>query len=129
MRLELTDIRQCWDSIAIDVEALRFTYGLDWRPEDIYAECRMGLAFCWLCGDGFVIVKPHENRFNNDKELFVWICVSRRGDGMVEYYDDLCEIAKDIGATKIKFESQRQGFHRVAKEKGWTEMTEYTIKL
>jgi hypothetical protein len=38
-------------------------------------------------------------------------------------------LAKDIGATRIIFESSRNGFHRVAKANGWIEKTAYIIDV
>lgn len=128
-RFVLTDIRVAWDHIKDDVSALKTQYNLDWRPEDVYAECLMGRAFCWMCADGFVIVRPQENRYTLAKELFVWICVSRAEDGLNDYYPDICEIAKDIGAETIIFESPREGFRRLAARNGWPSMTAYQLPV
>jgi hypothetical protein len=130
-RFELVDIRLAWDRIKADVAALKAEYNLDWRPEDVYAQCLMGRAFCYVCQDGFIIVKPQENQFTLAKELFVWICVSRSraGDGLTEYYPDICALAKDIYATAIIFESPRDGFRRVAERNGWYAMTEYRLPV
>jgi hypothetical protein len=128
-RFELVDIRLTWDRIKADVAALKAEYNLDWRPEDVYAQCLMGRAFCYVCPDGFVIVKPQENPFTLAKELFVWICVSHAGDGLTDYYPDICAMAKDIYATTIIFESPRDGFRRVAERNKWQSMTEYRLPV
>lgn len=128
-RFELVDIRLAWDRIKADVIELKTRYNLDWRPEDVYAQCLIGRAFCYVCQDGFIIVKPQENQFTLAKELFVWICVSRASDGLTEYYPDICAIAKDIYATAIIFESPRDGFRKLAKCNGWQAMTEYRLPV
>ncbi|WP_031431833.1 hypothetical protein [Methylomicrobium agile] len=128
-RFELVDIRLVWDRIKADVDALKAEYNLDWRSEDVYAQCLMGRAFCYVCPDGFVIVKPQENPFTLAKELFVWICVGRGGDDLNEYYPDICAIAKDIYATAIIFESPRPGFRRLAERNHWPGMTAYRLPV
>lgn len=128
-RLKLIDIRLVWGNIKPIVEDLKNKHHLDWSPEDIYAQCLMGRSFLYSCNDGFVIVKPQENQFTLDKELFVWICYSKHNDGLTEYYDDICAIAKDIYAKSILFGSSREGFRKIAKQKGWQSMTEYKINV
>lgn len=128
-RLKLVDIRLAWNAIKHDVAKLQALYNLDWRPEDVYAECRAGASFCYMCDDGFLIVRPQENRFTLAKELFVWICVSRAQDGLTEYRSDINAIAKDIHATSIIFESPRDGFRKLAKANNWPAMTAYKLPV
>jgi hypothetical protein len=128
-RFTLVDIRLVWDRIKPDIEKLRSAWSFDWRPEDIYAQCLMGRAFCYLCEDGFVIVQPRENPYSLAKELFVWVCVSHAKDGVLEYNRDISELAKEINATAIIFSSPREGFKKMAQQQGWRSMTEYTIPV
>lgn len=127
-RLQLVDIRIIWDRIKPYIQDLRDRYGMDWRPEDVYARCMAGTSFCWVCKDGFLIVSPRENVFTLRKELFVWICVGWSGEDLIdEYFDDIREVARDVGATAILFESPREGFRRIAQKRQWPSMTTYTL--
>ena len=128
-RLKLIDIRLAWSGINPIVERLKNQHHLDWKPEDVYAQCLMGRAFLYSCNDGFVIVKPQENQFTLDKELFVWICYSMHHDGLTEYYSDICAIAKSIHAKAIIFESTREGFKKIAQQNNWQAMTSYKMPV
>ena len=128
-RFTLMDIRLVWDRIKPHIESIRTDLHMDWRCEDVYAQCMMGRAFCYTCEDGFVIVQPRENGYNLSKELFVWLCYSTAHDGLTEYYDDICAMAKSVHAKSIIFNSPRDGFRKVAKQKQWRTMTEYTLPV
>ena len=130
MRFKLVDIRLAWDEIKPHVEALKGRYSFDWRPEDVYAQCLTGRAFCYVCDDGFMIVKPQENQFTLEKELFMWIGIGWSGEDLInEYYEDTCAIAKEIYATKIVFDSSREGFRKVAKNNHWGYMATYSVPV
>ena len=130
-RLQLQDIRLVWESIKPAIVELKEKWQFDWRPEDVYAQCLIGQAFCYTGTDevGFLIVKPMENQYTLAKELFVWICYSEAKDAINDYYADYCAIAKDIHATTIVFESAREGFKRVAKANHWKTMTTYKLRV
>ena len=128
-RFKLIDIRLAWGNIKPVVEDLKNKHHLDWRTEDIYAQCLMGKAFLYTCNDGFVIVKPQENQFTLDKELFVWICYSKHNDGLTEYRQDINAIAKTIYAKSIVFESTRDGFRKIAQQNNWQAMTSYKMPV
>ena len=128
-RFVLHDIRSVWEIIKPDIIKLKEKWGMDWRYEDVYAQCLMGRAFCYSCNDGFIIVKPQENQFTLAKELFVWICCSTASNGLMDYHPDISKIAKDIYATTIIFNSPRDGFIKVAKANNWTALTEYQIPV
>ncbi len=128
-RLTLLDIRLVWGRVKPPIADLIAQYDLDFKPEDVYAQCLMGRAFCYVCDDGFIIVRPQENQFTLGKELFVWICYSKHNNGLVEYHDDICAIARDIYATEIIFMSPRAGFKRLAERQNWKVMTEYRMPV
>jgi len=128
-RFKLVDIRLVWNDIRPHIEKLKADWNMDWKAEDVYAQCLMGKAFCHTCDDGFVIVQPRQSEYTLDKELFVWICYSTANDGLTEYYDDICLMAKSVYATTIKFCSPREGFRKLAKQNNWQAMTEYTITI
>lgn len=128
-RLKMTDIRLAWDIIKPDIDALRVDLNMEWRSEDVYSQCLTGKSFLWGCSDGFVIVHPRENPFTLEKELFVWICVSHIGDGLTEYYPDICAIAKDVHCTSIVFESPRDGFRKLAKANNWRSLTTHKMQV
>lgn len=128
-RFNLVDIRLVWDSIKPAIEQLREQWGFDWRAEDVYTQCYIGRAFCYTCAEGFIIVKPQENQYSLSKELFVWICYSTANNGLIDYLPDINALAKDIYATRIIFESPREGFRKLAKHNNWRSITNYTLTV
>jgi hypothetical protein len=119
-RLYPVDIRDHWDDIKQDVVDLQERYNFEWRPEDVYHECRSGDAYLYF-GDkpGFIIFKEQSAEYTGEKELFVWmVCVPGMGN-IDEYYEDYTDIARRIGATKIVWSSPRKAFERLAKRNHW----------
>lgn len=119
MRLEQQDIRLQWDTIKPAIQALKDRYNLNWRPEDVYGACIAKRAFLYMDGSNFVILHDRINEFTAKVELFVWIAHSEDMNSLNDYFGDICEIAKGIGADMITFSSQRPGFLKVADKKGW----------
>lgn len=129
-RFKLADIRKEWDAgVSDQVKRLGNKLGMDWRPEDVYAQCYAGHAFLWLCDDGFMVVKITQNQFDLEKELFVWICCSSSENGITDYMEDIKIFAKEYQCKRISFESPRSGFHRLARQNNWKEMTRFTFSV
>ena len=101
-RLYPVDIREHWDDIKQDLTDLQERYGYEWRPEDVYHECRSGEAFLYL-GDkpGFLVFKEQVNPYTRKPELFMWIACAPGMGHIDEYYEDYSTIARSIGAKTM----------------------------
>ena len=79
--------------------------------EDFAAQCDQGDALCFACEDGMFIVQlraPSETTL----ELFVLVAVAFRF-GAVERQDAaLLQIARDLEADTVAFQSRRRGWGR-----------------
>lgn len=119
MRVKPVDIREVWDSIEPKIKSIKNRYKHDWRTEDVYAACLTGKSFIYVHDDNFIIVHDRINEYTLKTELFVWLVWSNGQDSLDEYFDDVCAIAKSVKAEKIKFSTQRKGYEKHAKSKGW----------
>jgi hypothetical protein len=126
-RFRPANIQEHWADILPALESIAVHN--DWEPEHIYVACLGGSYNLWMCEDGFIIVGISINQFNDNRELFVWICHSLHSDGITEYFDDISEMAKDLECQVIKFISHRKGFEKVAKSRKWQSNTQYTITV
>jgi len=119
-RLYPVDIREHWDDIKQDLIDLQERYGYEWRPEDVYHECRTGEAFLYL-GDkpGFIVFKEDTNRYTREPELFIWIACAPGMGHIDDYYEDYSAVARSIGAKTMTWSSPRKAFQRLAKKNHW----------
>ena len=128
-RFQLADIRTAWDSIKQSVEQIRVDCKVEWRSEDVYAQCYAGHAFLWMCDDGFMVVKIQCNQFTLAKELFVWICWSGHAKGISEYMPDIKDFAAEHQCKKVVFGSPRKGFSKLADQNQWRQVTEFSFTV
>lgn len=77
---------------------------------EIKAQCEGDRALCLACEDGMVVVelRPHQDSL----ELFVWIAIAFRRGAFERQHAALQQIARDLGARTIAFQSRRKGWAR-----------------
>lgn len=120
MRLELTDISKHWDSIRPKIVATYTKFGWADTPEDVYATCRTGFAQLYVYADDFVIIQNKIDELFGTRTLYILFAHCSSGNALEYLEDDLIELAKISGATKMQFLSPRAGFLRVEKTfPGW----------
>jgi hypothetical protein len=92
-----------------------------WKPEDIYHHIKansMGL-YVLETGEGFSILQPIKGW--DGTELYVFCGYSRVShDVVLACMDQIKIIAKGIGAKRVKFQSNRNGFEKRAQEMGYS---------
>ncbi len=109
--------------------ALREMYTL-WGlnpPEEVYYECRAGLAHLYLCDDeAFIILKE---RTEND--LFIWIAYGfNNGGGLIDkYVPEIEELGRKIGAKTLSFQTPRKGFDKVLSNRWKGRFIEYSMRI
>lgn len=83
--------------------------------DDLRRCCRRGEALCLLSDDGLVVVNAQLNRYGTGEvELFIRMAVSSNEAGTIQRNEaHLDAIAKDMGATRLVFQTLRPGMHKV----------------
>lgn len=114
--------RAVWQRIRPHLEYVRDIRGGDWHPEDIWAACSRGDAFLFMADEGFVVLKPMRDDFSGVRFLLVWLAYGEGGDCIDRYQDDLIEIARQAGYSRLQFWRRPRG---EVQAKGWQK--QYTI--
>lgn len=116
----VTDIRSWWPIVRGGVEEVFRKDLHEAIPEDVYASLKSGAAqlFVGFSGRkycGFLVC------MRQAETLFVWLAyaVSQKVAGA--FYPKLKEIAKAGGMKKLRFESARKGWAKVAATYGFKE--------
>ena len=120
MNLVLTNITQCWNSLRPLIAQTYERFGWTDLPEDLYSTCRTGFAQVYTNGEDFVIVQNKIDELFGTRTLYILFAYCSSGNALDYLENDLIEIAKITGATKLQFLSPRAGFLRVEKSyPGW----------
>ncbi len=115
------DLRYEWPWIRKGLERILESSSQHWLPEDVYMALKTESAEAFrgvLEGEtaGFVILQKHQSL--DGTELFIWAAHTME-DGR-DFYEDIEQIAKDVGAKRVVFWSNRMGWRRLAKRYGFT---------
>lgn len=109
---QLADVDAEWHRIGPLVE------GVDPRDnagEDLRRDCREGRALCLISSDGVMVVSLQPDRYGTgDLELFVRMAASWGERGTIQRNEaHLDAIARELGAKRLVFHTQRPGMHKV----------------
>ncbi len=122
-------LRQNWDFIKHGLEIVRSKGHPEWIVEDVYCDCyeQRSMLFMGIVDNkpvGFVVLQPIGNR------LHVWAAWSLLNDDtlFMQAFQEIQQIAKQGGKTKVTFNSERRGWERKARQMGFKPQTwEYTL--
>lgn len=122
-------LRQHWDYIRHGLEIVRSKGHTEYIPEDVYCDCyeQRSMLFMGIIDNkpvGFVVLQPIGNR------LHVWAAWSLINDDtlFMQAFQEIQQIAKQGGKTKVTFNSERRGWERKARQMGFKPQTwEYTL--
>lgn len=108
----IVDIDESWSKISPLVE------GVDPRDnagEDLRRDCREGRALCLISDDGVLVISLRPDRYGNgDLELFVRMAASWGDRGTIQRNEaHLDVIARELGAKRLVFHTQRPGMIKV----------------
>lgn len=123
------NLRQHWEYIRHGLEIVRSKGHTDYIPEDVYCDCyeQRSMLFMGIIDNkpvGFVVLQPIGNR------LHVWAAWSLINDDtlFMQAFQEIQQIAKQGGKTKVTFNSERRGWERKARQMGFKPQTwEYTL--
>jgi len=123
------NLRSHWDYIRHGLEIVRSKGHTEYIPEDVYCDCyeQRSMLFMGIIDNkpvGFVVLQPIGNR------LHVWAAWSLINDEalFMQAFQEIQQIAKQGGKTKVTFNSERRGWERKARQMGFKPQTwEYTL--
>jgi hypothetical protein len=123
------NLRQHWEYIRHGLEIVRSKGHTEYIPEDVYCDCyeQRSMLFMGIIDNkpvGFVVLQPIGNR------LHVWAAWSLINDEalFMQAFQEIQQIAKQGGKTKVTFNSERRGWERKARQMGFKPQTwEYTL--
>jgi hypothetical protein len=123
------NLRQHWEYIRHGLEIVRSKGHTDYIAEDVYCDCyeQRSMLFMGIIDNkpvGFVVLQPIGNR------LHVWAAWSLINDKALftQAFQEIQQIAKQGGKTKVTFNSERRGWERKARQMGFKPQTwEYTL--
>jgi hypothetical protein len=123
------NLRQHWEYIRHGLEIVRSKGHTEYIPEDVYCDCyeQRSMLFMGIIDNkpvGFVVLQPIGNR------LHVWAAWSLINDEALftQAFQEIQQIAKQGGKTKVTFNSERRGWERKARQMGFKPQTwEYTL--
>ena len=122
-------LRQHWEYIRHGLEIVRSKGHTDYIAEDVYCDCyeQRSMLFMGIIDNkpvGFVVLQPIGNR------LHVWAAWSLINDEalFMQAFQEIQQIARQGGKTKVTFNSERRGWERKARQMGFKPQTwEYTL--
>jgi len=123
------NLRQHWEYIRHGLEIVRSKGHTDYIAEDVYCDCyeQRSMLFMAIIDNkpvGFVVLQPIGNR------LHVWAAWSLINDEalFMQAFQEIQQIARQGGKTKVTFNSERRGWERKARQMGFKPQTwEYTL--
>ena len=123
------NLRHHWEYIRHGLEIVRSKGHTEYIPEDVYCDCfeQRSMLFMGIIDNkpvGFVVLQPIGNR------LHVWAAWSLINDDtlFMQAFQEIQQIARQGGKTKVTFNSERRGWERKARQMGFKPQTwEYTL--
>lgn len=102
-----------------------------WRVEDVYHYLKISNMHLYMqeSNKGFVILQPIKGW--DGIELFIFCGYSRDDhDVVMQENEKIKEIGRTMGAKRIKFQSNREGFKKLATEMGFVlDYTQFEFNL
>ena len=84
----------------------------DWTVGQVYQALTAGTAVLYIVGaeDGFMVVQREND--SRGPILFVWVLWGDCADGQENHFHFVDELARSIGADRIRMRSPRKGWQR-----------------
>jgi hypothetical protein len=99
------EIYHVWKDVRKGLWVIKDKCKEKWIPEDIYHSLMLQQSQLYLLEDGFVIIYPRKSWDGN--ELYIWCAYCPEGEAVEKYEPYLMEMARNINARRLVFESPR----------------------
>jgi hypothetical protein len=134
--IDAAGLRDAWAFVRPALDTMERADG--WIPEDVYLTIRSNGASLYMIYDetgakaGFFILRLIQE-FDGGR-VHIWILYARDADFdvMAAFDDDLQNIARNAGARRLTFSTNRPGWHKLAPRYDFTPreiMYEKTVKV
>lgn len=125
------NIHSHWDVVKEGIQRIHERAPDRWKAEDVYHMIKSNSLGLYMVndGDGFALLQPI--RGWDGPEMYVFAAYLKPGmDFIRDCFDEVKEIAKGMGARRIKFQSKRKGWEKTAERLGYNYgHTEYEVEL
>jgi hypothetical protein len=116
--IQPNELRNWWNWVRPGLEKIKEKSTEPWIPEDVYADCYSQNSMLWVLlrhdrPVAFMVLQPLGDT------LHVWCAFAYEEDCLLEGWENVQRIAKEGGATKVTFDSNRRGWDRTAKKLGF----------
>lgn len=100
------------DSAMVEAAARQIRHGIASPSEiaELKAQCEDGKAICVACEDGVVVFDVRYEAA--ELEMFVWLAVAFRHGAFQRQESAMLNIARDLGAKTLAFQTRRAGWGR-----------------
>jgi len=104
-----------WDKIREGLLEVKNKASDGWMPEDVYMALKSGHSTLHITEEnneytGFVVLTPMQDY--RGKKLHIWAAYHTAGKAVEKYRPELVDMAKQIGAKRLCFESTRKGWEK-----------------
>ena len=101
-----------WPWVRAGLDKVIERAGADWTPGQVYTALTSGTALLYIAGaeDGFMVVQRQMD--SRGPILFVWALYGDCADEQDAHFKFTDELARSIGADRIRMESPRKGWAR-----------------
>ena len=120
-----------WELVKTGLQRIQDRAQDRWKAEDVYHHLKcnsMGL-YVQDSGKGFAILQPVKGWDGNELFIFAGYSLDSH-DVVAQEIDSIKDIARNINAKRIRFQTKRKGWEKRAQEYGYTlGHVEYEIEL
>lgn len=120
-----------WELVKTGLQRILDRTSDRWKPEDVYHMLKSNVAGLYVqdSGKGFAILQPTRGWDGNEMFIFAGYSVDEH-DVVAQEIEQIKDIARSIGAKRIKFQTKRRGWEKSAAEHGYMPShTEYELTL
>lgn len=112
------EIRNFWEFVRKGLEEILIKSPEFWIPEDVYADCFSGNSNLWIFFEGHKPVAFAVLQMRGDT-CHAWCGYAINNGCFAKALRQTLRIAKDGGAKKFTFDSNRKGWEKVAPKFGF----------
>lgn len=130
-KLKLADLRDTihLKIITIGLEVVKHRGNEQWNEIDVLNQIYTGNVLAFL-GEAEDSITGYIKEEYGVKIFWIWTAFSVHGDAITYYWDDVKDLARQLGCSEIRFSSKRPGYHKILQKLGGeVHQTEYKVEI